>query len=184
MFSKSDHARWAAVGIALSFLFLVACGSDETPAPADKPAATQAKPPPPEIPSNVSVEERDAAGNPIRFSGTDGRGNTFEASIGDDAKVPSSFPTDVPLYPGAKTMAAMTAAGEGTMVTFKTMESQQKIYEFYQNELGEQGWKVGEEENFGGQLGLVALKDTRKVTVTISGTRGDSRISLIVMDDS
>ena len=178
----------------MSLLFFVACGSDETPAPAKKPAGAEKpaampdkspdKPEPPEIPSNVSVEERDADGNPIRFSGTDGRGNAFEASIGDDAKVPSSFPKDVPLYPGAKPMAAMTAAGEGTMVTFKTTESQQKIYEFYQSKLGDQGWEIGEEESFGGQLGLVATKDNRKVTVSISGTKGDSRISLIVMDAS
>ncbi len=152
--------------------------------PAEKYTAVPAKPPPPEMPSNVNVEETDADGNPIRFSGTDVHGSAFEASIGDNAKVPSSFPTDVPLYPGAKPMAAMTAAGEGTMVTFKTMESQQKIYEFYQTELGEQGWKVGDGASFGGQLGLEALKDTRKVKIAISGTKGDSRISLIVMDDS
>lgn len=171
----------------MSLLFFAACGSDETPAPsaaptpAEKPVAkTAEKIPPPGLPSNVTVEERDADGNPIRFSGTDGRGNQFEASIGDDAKVPSSFPTDVPLYPGAAPMASMSAAGEGTMVTFKTTDSQQEIFEFYQTELVKQGWTIGEEESFGGQLGLVGLKDSRKTTVSISGTKGDTRISLIV----
>ena len=124
------------------------------------------------------------ASKAIRFSGTDGQGNAFEASIGDQARVPSSFPKDVPLYPDAKPMASMVAGSEGTMVTFKTTDSQQSIYEFYQNKLEEQGWKVREGDSFRGQLGLEALKDARKVTVTISGTQGDTRISVIVMDET
>ncbi len=193
MFAKTLHARCALLVIAASFLFFVACGSDEAPAPTQAPAATAAKEPaavpakkvpPPDIPNNVTVDQRDAEGNPVRFSGTDGQGNAFEASIGEDAKVPRSFPTDIPLYPGAEPMAAMSAGAEGSMVTFKTMDSQQDIYEFYQTKLAEQGWAIAEEESFGGQLGLAGLKDSRKVTVNISGTKGDSRISVIVTDAS
>jgi hypothetical protein len=171
----------------MSLLFILACGSDEAPAPATKPATTDkaaAQPadavPPPETPSNVTVDERDAEGNPVRFSGIDGRGEKFEASIGDDVKVPGSFPTDVPLYPGAKPMAAMSAAAEGMMVTFKSVDSQQEIYEFYQSKLAEQGWEVTEGESFGGQLALEGAKSSRKVNVNISGTKGDARLSLIV----
>jgi hypothetical protein len=191
MLADTVHLRLASLGIAASLLFIVACGSDETPA--STPASTQAptevvadepagKPAPPEIPSNLKVEERDADGNPVRFSGTDGMGNEFEASIGEDAKVPSSFPKDVPLYPGAQPMAAMSAGSEGTMVTFKTDESQQDIFDFYTKQLAEQGWEVSDGESFGGQLGLEGLKGSRKTTVSISGTKGDSRISVIVTD--
>ena len=194
MFANQLHVRLALIVTAMSLLLFAACGSDETPAPspADKPAEQPAKTaaipvkkvPPPEMPSSVTVDERDADGNPIRFSGKDAKGNEFEASIGDDATVPGSFPTDVPLYPGAKPMASMSAGREGTMVTFKTTDSQQEIFEFYQTQLAEQGWKVAEEESFGGQLELVGLKDSRKTTVSISGTKGDSRISVIVTDAS
>jgi len=180
---------WVFIAVLAMAAAVMACGSDETPAPAEKPAAATPKmaakatpPPAPDIPSNVSVAERDAEGNPIRFSGTDGSGNAFEASIGDDAKVPSAFPADIPLYPGAKPMAAMVAGGEGQMVTFKTQDAQQKIYEHYQTELKAQGWEIGDEQSFGGQLALVGTKDKRKLTVSISGTQGDSRISLIVVD--
>ena len=189
MFADTVHVRFAVLGAAmLSFLFFAACGSDETPAPAKTPAEEAAampaakKVPPPQINSNVTVDERDADGNPIRFSGVDGQGNQFEASIGDDAKIPSSFPSDVPLYPGAEPMAAMSAGSEGTMVMFKTMDSQQEIFKFYQTQFAEQGWEISEEENFGGQLALVGLKDSRKTKISISGTKGDSRISVIVED--
>lgn len=169
---------------AILALALVGCGSDEPaapPAPAPT-AATSPKPPPPppEIPTNLSVDKKDAAGNPVAFSGTDPSGKSFEASIGEDVTIPASFPDDVPTFPTATPLASMSAAGEGAMVTFKSSDGQEEIYDFYQGELSANGWSIDSEKSFGGQRSLDATKDSRKVTVSITGTQGDSRISVIV----
>ncbi len=176
--------------VSVAAVLLVACGGEETPAPSpaeESPspaAAAEAIPPPPPVPTDINVEERDSDGNPVRFSGTDGSGNAFEASFGDDAKVPSNFPEDVPIFPSATPMAAMVSEREGVMVTFKSTEKQQKIYEFYRSKLSEQGWSIDSKASFGGQLGLEAEKSKRKVTLRISGTTGDSYISLMVTEAS
>jgi hypothetical protein len=174
--------------VAAIAILSIACGGDDsaTPAPAapaePAPEAKKTSPAPPTAPTQVSVDGRDAEGNPVRFSGTDSEGNPFEARFGEDANVPSGFPDDVPIYPGASPTAAMTAAGEGVMVTLRSTDEQQAIFEFYEAQLVEQGWSITARPSFGGQLGLEASKDSRKVTVRVSGVEGESHLSLMVND--
>jgi hypothetical protein len=196
--SRGSGALTSALVLGLSlttFAFGLGCGGEQqtpeaeapaaalAPAPAPAvPSAARTSPPAPEIPSNLTVDEKDEAGNPVRFSGTDPQGNAFSASIGEKASVPESL-GDLPQYPGSQPMASLTAAGEGAMATFRSDSDQQTIYQFYVDELGAIGWEIGNERSFGGQRSFEALKASRKVSVTITGTAGDSRISIISTDE-
>jgi len=177
--------RASALGTTLS-LVLLACGAEEStaptsPSPSTPQAGSPAEPPAPSAKKAhrpVKIEEE--GGNPVRFTGQNEEGQQFQASIGENAEVPADFPSDVPTYEGARPMAAMSAAGEGTVVTFQSADGQQQIYEFYQSALADQGWSVDSEKEFGGQRSLDASKDSRKLSVSITGTKGDSRISIMV----
>ena len=77
-------------------------------------------------------------------------------------------------------MATMSAPDEGMIVTFKSDAEQQNIFDFYQSNLEQGGWVIAEDTRFGGQLSFDATKDSRKVSVVVAGTKGDSRVSVIV----
>ena len=112
--------------------------------------------------------------------GTDADGVEFEASIGLNAAIPKNFPSDVPIIPGAEPMAALSAGDSGTVLTLKSAEDQAKIREYYLSELPKNGWTILSERSFGGQLMIDASQGTRRASVTIAGTSGDSRLSIIL----
>ncbi len=179
-------------GAALTTALLLACGGDESATP-PAPKAPEANPPAKAVPSEpkettprmrnkVEIHETDAEGNPVRLSGVDSQGGSFQASIGEDVEIPASFPSELLVFPEASPMAAMTADREGTIVTFRSEATQTKIYEFYKGQLSKDGWSIESEKSLGGQLSIEAIKAGTKVSVTIAGTRGDSRISVIVTD--
>ena len=44
------------------------------------------------------------------------------------------------------------------------------------------GWLVDSENSFRGQLSITSPKDIRKVVVTIAGTEGDARVSVVITE--
>ena len=77
-------------------------------------------------------------------------------------------------------MASMSSPDEGMIVTFKSNKEQQAIFDFYQSGLAEAGWDILEDTTMGSRLAFDAVKDSRKVSVVVAGTKGDSRVSVIV----
>ena len=168
---------------AAASLLMIACSSEEpTPEPkAETPAEQPAqKAPKPAKPVNEIVEKMDPDGKGMHLTATNPAGKKFEASIGDEVDLPSEFPKDVPVFPGSTPMASMSSPDEGMIVTFKSDEEQQAIFDFYQSELANAGWDILEDPAFGNRLAFDALKDSRKVSVVVAGTKGDSRVSIIV----
>jgi hypothetical protein len=173
---------------AAASLLMIACSSEEpTPEPnaeaeADAPAEQPAQQPPPKPskPVNKIVERMDPDGKGMHLTATDPTGKKFEASIGDEVDLPSEFPKDVPVIPGSTPMASMSSPDEGIIVTFRSDMEQQEIFDFYQTELANAGWEVLDDPAFGNRLAFDALKDSRKVSVVVAGTKGDSRVSVIV----
>lgn len=178
---------------ALTAALALACGGEEKSGPATQPkpeAAAQAKAAPaapaptkPRMHGKVEINETDEHGNPLRMSGVDAQGGAFQAGFGPDVQIPDSFPADLLVFPESSPMAAMTADREGTIVTFQSEAPQTEIYEFYKSQLENGGWSIASEKSLGGQLMIEALKAGQKVSVTIAGTRGDSRISVILADE-
>jgi hypothetical protein len=133
---------------------------------------------------NKIVEEVDPDGKGMHLTATSPEGKKFNASIGDEIDIPEEFPKDVPIFPGSTPMAFMSSPDEGVIVTFKSGEEQQDIFDFYQSSLADGGWEILEDSMFDGQLSFDALKDNRKVSVIVAGTKGDSRVSVIVTPEN
>lgn len=175
---------------AAASLLVIACGSDEpTPepqekAPVEQPAAPDSaslKQDPESLkPVNKIVERMDPDGKGMHLTATDPTGKKFEASIGDEVELPSEFPDDVPIIPGSTPMASMSSPDEGMIVTFKSNKVQQEIFDFYRSGLADEGWDILEDATMGSRLAFDAVKDTRKISVVVAGTKGDSRVSVIV----
>jgi hypothetical protein len=172
-------------------VLLLACGGDdarEHPEPATPPLAeTQLS----DSESTRSksdgrshlIEKKSPDGKGMYLLGIDASGVEFEASIGENAAIPKDFPTDVPVLPGAEPMAALSAGGSGVVVTLKSSEEQSTIRDFYLSELPKNGWTIQAERSVGGQLVIEATQGSRRASVTIAGTSGDSRLSIILSDE-
>jgi len=174
---------WTLFTAAAASLLMIACGSEES-APEPKAEAPVEQPlqqdPATLKPLNKIVERMDPDGKGMHLTATNPAGKKFEASIGDEVDLPSEFPKDVPVFPGSTPMASMSSPDEGMIVTFKSDKEQQAIFDFYQSELANSGWDILEDPAFGNRLAFDALKDSRKVSVVVAGTKGDSRVSVII----
>ncbi len=173
------------VAAAAAAPLLIGCGSEESaPAPQEPVARPIREAPPAPKQRNKIVEKMDPDGKGMHLTATSPTGKKFRASIGDEIEIPDEFPKDVPIFPGSTPMAFMSAPGEGIIVTFKSGEGQQDIFDFYQSSLADGGWAIVEDTKFTGQLSLDAIKDNRKVSVIVAGTKGDSRVSVIVTPEN
>jgi hypothetical protein len=182
------------VTAAAAFLLLIGCGSEESTQDSQEPVAQpvqEDKPKPRAKPEfkqsegrNKIVEEMDPDGKGMHLTATSPEGKTFQASIGDNVEIPADFPKDVPIFPGSTPMASMSSPDEGMIVTFKSSDEQQAIFDFYQSSLVEGGWKILEDSVHTSQFSFDATKDSRKVSVVVAGTQGDSRVSVIVTPEN
>ncbi len=182
------------VTAAVASLLLIGCGSEESTPDSQEPVAEAAqaeKPKPRAKPEfkrsagrNNIVEEIDPDGKGMHLTATSPEGKTFQASIGDEVEIPAEFPKDVPIFPGSTPMASMSSPDEGMIVTFKSSEGQQAIFDFYQSSLVDGGWEILEDSVYTSQFSLDATKDNRKVSVVVAGTQGDSRVSVIVTPEN
>jgi len=173
------------VTAAAAFLLLIGCGNEESTPDSEEPAARSAptaRRGPQE--ANKIVEEMDPDGKGMQLTATDQEGKKFKASIGDEIEMPDEFPKDVPIFPGATPMASMSAPDEGIVVTFKSDKDQQDILDFYRSSLSDDGWEILDEPLFGQPLSFEAIKESRKVSVMVGGTQGDSRVSVIVTPEN
>ncbi len=186
------------LAIAAASMLLLACGGEETPdppkaamkaAPVTDPAREPAQQPKPapneEKKSGISwiKKDMDREAETMDLKGTDASGNAFHAKVGPDVKVPDDFPEDVPIFPDSSPMAMMTAEGHGSFVSFKAQEPQKAVYDYYMEQLAEEGWKLETEDGFSGQLRITSKKDVRKIVVTVSGTEGDTRVNVVVTNE-
>jgi hypothetical protein len=118
----------------------------------------------------------------MHLTAIDPGGQEIRASIGDEIELPEEFPKDVPIFPGSTPMAYLFAPDDGIIVTFKSVEEQRDIYDYYQSTLADDGWEILEETTKEGRIAFEAVKQNRKVTVTVAGTKGDARVSVMVTD--
>ena len=130
---RSIRSRLARAGLLVCAIALgsiaVACGNEEPGAP--EPAASPAEPtqPAPEsAPSAAATPGPAEAGDP-------------DPTLTEDA-LPEDFPSDVPIYPGAKIGPSISMPGEGVFATFQTDDAVDAILTHYRSELAKNGWSV------------------------------------------
>jgi len=177
---------------AAALLLLIGCGGEESTPDSQEPVARPIPETPPEprerteIPKgrNEIVERMDPDGKGMHLTATSPEGKQFNASIGDEVEIPEEFPKDVPIFPGSTPMAYMSSPDEGVIVTFKSSEKQQDIFDFYQSKLADDGWEILENPKSGQKLAFNAVKADRRVQVIVAGTKGDSRVSVIVTPEN
>ncbi len=166
-------------------VLLIGCGSEESTPDSQKPAARTIPEAPPEPGARTTiVEEIHPDGKGMHLTATDQGGREIKASNGDEIELPDEFPKDVPIFPGSTPMAFLFAPDEGIIVTFKSGEEQQDIFNFYQSKLADDGWEIVEDKMHGSRLSFEAIKEKRKVSVVVAGTKGDSRVSVIVTHEN
>lgn len=99
------------------------------------------------------------------------------AEWGASAKLPGDWPSDVPVYPGAKILAAMTANG-GRSLTLQSPDAPDKIAEYYKSKLGT--FKKESELDMGAAKMVAFTSGKRTVGVTVTGSNDETSILLTV----
>lgn len=113
---------------------------------------------------------------------------TNEGTFSTGTSLPSDWPKDAPVYPGATITYSGSSnpqsgeSGFGAMLT--TKDSAQKVRDYYAKELVVQGWKVEATYNANESSVLSATKDTRAFTVVTAEADGATTITLGVSQKS
>lgn len=90
-------------------------------------------------------------------------GNTV--AFGEDLKLPSDFPSDVPIYGGAKISAISTNKQEGSAnATLTSTDAQDKVLKWYEDKMKADGW----EEKNSSTMNNVEFREYEKGKVTIA----------------
>lgn len=118
-------------------------------------------------------------GKKITYSGEGG-----ELSFQEGGSIPTGFPSDFPIYSGAKTISTWSASGEskGISIMWETTDAADKVASYYKTELPKAGYKLTstfeqaeskaysfEKGDVKGLLGITNADDK----VTISATIGE-----------
>jgi hypothetical protein len=123
---------------------------------------------------NVRVEDD---GKRVTLSGR-ADGSESEVELGESARIPADFPKSVPIYPGAKLVAAVGTTDQGKrshVVTLSTSAGADVVYDFYKQRLPSFG--SVEEISLGGMRMLSAdngAGTTLEVMITADGQDGST----------
>lgn len=139
-----------------------------------------------DLPSDNGLSElaavlpgRDQPIKKIKVQGRDGLEKSAE--LAGDGKIPSAFPSDVPVYPNSVSTGGLAVGGEGAAVALVTQSSVEEVYSFYTRELSDGGWSLDKELLASGwQEKITAKKDERTLWVTITDSPAGAQIFLAV----
>ena len=94
--------------------------------------------------------------------------------------LPTGFPTDVPLYPNAKTTSS-NQTPEGTYtLALETTDTSEQVSSYYKTELPQAGWATEEPETVAGVILFSGKKNNRTISLQIIPRQGQVAIALIV----
>jgi hypothetical protein len=114
----------------------------------------------------------------IKVEGKDG--GTWKMAGGEGSvALPEGFPTDVPIYPGAK-VATSVKTGDAMHATLQTSDAADKVSAFYKEKMKANGWELKTTMDMGQGTMLVGLKAGQSLNAMIA--RGDkgTTVSLTV----
>jgi hypothetical protein len=98
-------------------------------------------------------------------------------------KLPANWPSDVPVYPGAKVTASVAGAGDQANGSYASLESSDTVaavIAWYKKEVPGAGWTVETDAMVSGSLMLSATKSERALSVTVTAEDGNVAIGLVV----
>ncbi len=108
-------------------------------------------------------------------------GSTF--SIGSDSKLPADFPTDIPVYKGAKVVSSSkfnssASSTKSYMIMLNTSDDVDTVNEYYATALVDNGWT--EESNYSSSYGTTIMlkKGERTLTVLFYENKSEKNTSI------
>jgi hypothetical protein len=108
-----------------------------------------------------------------------------EWSTGGD--VPSGWPSDVPVYRGAKVVSSASSnpsTGEkGYYLALQSSDAPDAVAEFYKRELAANGWTIRGTTTVNGGTYVGAEKGGRDLAIAIAAAEGGSSISIGVSEE-
>lgn len=115
-------------------------------------------------------------GDKITFAGKEGETLKFGTK-----ELPTNFPKDIPVFPGAKPAGSYAASGEnaGMIVGLESDGDFKKISDYYQTELLRNGWEV-RNSTAGEETVLFKITKAER-TGTVSVTKKDNKTEIAVM---
>ncbi|MBN1916172.1 hypothetical protein JW796_04270 [Candidatus Dojkabacteria bacterium] len=99
----------------------------------------------------------------------------IEEEIGENSdfsfggELPSSFPTDVPVYPNSEVGVSSSTnneSGKSIYISLSTTDSPGEVVSFYKEEIVKEGWSITSETEFLG-FSILAKKGERDLTIYI-----------------
>lgn len=107
---------------------------------------------------------------------------TEQGTVSTENKVPESWPKDAPIYADAKILISgeNTDGQKGLSLSLSSPASVDKIFDYYSNELKNQGWKiVSTSKSTYGNV-ITAEKDTRTFSLVILGSDSTTQITTVI----
>lgn len=123
------------------------------------------------------------SGSDIEVTSEDEEGNKFAAQSGKNVEIPTDFPSDVPIYSGAKPLVAMQMEAQGQSLTLESVDSLDNVYQFYVDALQANGWTLDAQMDLGGQKMIAAKKGNQSAVVSIGTSEGKTQIVLTVAEE-
>lgn len=121
----------------------------------------------------------DVDNNKVTVKGEHGETVTF-----GDQKLPSDWPSDVPVYGGAKISFSGSATNDegkqGAQVILSTDDSVQKVSDYYRKELVDKGWTMKGSANASTGSTLAYEKGDQALAIVIAGSQNTTSITLVV----
>lgn len=100
-------------------------------------------------------------------------------------KVPDNFPTDFPLYPGAKVASAMsgnqTGSNNGFWLTMSTPDSLDKVTAYYGSQLKSGGWTISTTYTAGGTMTETVDKGQWSGSLAVSTDTSSKETQIVII---
>ncbi len=106
-------------------------------------------------------------------------------SIGEDVKLPSDFPSDVPVYSKAQVVSSFSS-DEAHTATLTSSKDFDTVKSYYQKEIESEGWTINSTSNLnlGGQsTTFLCTKDGRNLTVGIYAYEESEEVTISLTVD-
>ena len=113
---------------------------------------------------------------------TEGEEGVTTMSMGDKAKIPEDFPSDVYVYDGATVDMAMDNPG-AFLVSLSTDDPLSKVVDAYKKKMTSEGWTKQTAMDMGEMQMLQYLKGERTAQVQVITEKGKTHISLTADKD-
>jgi len=128
---------------------------------------------------SMSIKSKDGSGNvDMKADGQSFTIKTQDGTVvsGDAAKLPDTFPKDVPVYPGAK-LALVSTATQNEMfnVNMTSTDTIENVASYYKKELAAKGWTETQSMTQGGDQPMQMLNYTKedRMAMVMASRDGD-----------